>query len=290
MFFLEAVHEKYEKLSLVQKRIADYIIKNPEKVCFCSLKELANAAEVTEVTVLRFVKNVGFRSFVEMKQNMRDHMRTRFLGWGSVNPALDHAGPDMDKESMLDQFAANEIRVLENTYANTSMDQIEKAVAILKNANMVYVVGHELVSGVSSYLTRRLLTIGIKAVDLGNVSRAIYIDHMSYLGPGDMVVIFSTPGHFQFIVNTVHFLKEKGVPHIVLTDKAESPVAETADVVFTFDNKDLFFYNSILALFSLSNLLVYFLAMDDPKEINKLRSSLAKTTEEIGGISTMYKI
>ena len=37
MFFLEEVHEKYDKLSPVQKRIADFIMKNPEKVCFCSL-------------------------------------------------------------------------------------------------------------------------------------------------------------------------------------------------------------------------------------------------------------
>ena len=54
MSFLEAVNEKYGELSPVQKRIADYMYKYPDEVCFYSLREMANALGVTEVTVLRF--------------------------------------------------------------------------------------------------------------------------------------------------------------------------------------------------------------------------------------------
>lgn len=285
MFFLEEVHEKYDKFSPVQKRIADFIMKNPEKVCFCSLKELAAYVGVTEVTILRFVKNVGSCSFVQMKQNMREHMQTRFLGWGTANTDSEGERTDAEQELLLKKFIANEIGILENTYRTISTNRIAKAVSILKKAKVVYVVGHELASQASSYLARRLLTIGIKAIDLGCVSHAIYIDHMNYLGPDDAVIILSIPGHFQFVVNTVHFLAKKKVPHIVITDSEEAPVAEKADAVLTFDNTDLFFYNSILGMFSVANMLTYCTAMENPKETNLLRTSLSETTEEIGGIS-----
>ena len=56
MDILEAVTERYETLSPAQKRIADYIFKYPDEVCFYSLKEMSEALGVTEVTILRFAK------------------------------------------------------------------------------------------------------------------------------------------------------------------------------------------------------------------------------------------
>ncbi len=41
MGILEEVNASYEKLSLVQKRIADFIFKYPDQVCFLPLKELS---------------------------------------------------------------------------------------------------------------------------------------------------------------------------------------------------------------------------------------------------------
>ena len=41
MGIFEEVRERYEGLSPVQKRIADYIFKYPDQVCFYSLKELS---------------------------------------------------------------------------------------------------------------------------------------------------------------------------------------------------------------------------------------------------------
>lgn len=66
--FLEAVNEKYGELSPVQKRIADYMYKYPDEACFYSLREMANALGVTEVTVLRFARKLGFDSYVDMKR------------------------------------------------------------------------------------------------------------------------------------------------------------------------------------------------------------------------------
>ncbi|MBQ2105618.1 MAG: MurR/RpiR family transcriptional regulator, partial [Lachnospiraceae bacterium] len=68
MNFLEEIRGKYDTLSTVQKRIADYLFTYPEEVCFQSLKEVSESLGVTEVTVLRFAKKVGVGSFVELKK------------------------------------------------------------------------------------------------------------------------------------------------------------------------------------------------------------------------------
>ena len=70
MGIFEEVRERYEGLSPVQKRIADYIFKYPDQVCFYSLKELSESLGGTEVTVLRFVRKIGLVSLVELKQSL----------------------------------------------------------------------------------------------------------------------------------------------------------------------------------------------------------------------------
>ncbi|MBQ2404896.1 MAG: MurR/RpiR family transcriptional regulator, partial [Lachnospiraceae bacterium] len=77
MNFLEEIRGKYDTLSTVQKRIADYLFTYPEEVCFQSLKEVSESFGVTEVTVLRFAKKVGVGSFVELKKRMKEYLQSR---------------------------------------------------------------------------------------------------------------------------------------------------------------------------------------------------------------------
>lgn len=292
MSFLEEINGKYGQLSPVQKRIADYIFTYPEEVCFNSLKELSQALGVTEVTILRFVKKVGLTSFVEMKKKLKDYLQTRFSqdetqGYPAGRSGVK-MGQDLDKEEMYRNFVENEIRVLKSTYMQNGIERVLNAVSIIKGASSVYVVGNELGTSLASYLTRRLLTIGIRAVDLAQESRAIYNNYMTHVGPEDAVIIFSNPGYAKHLVNTSKYLNKKRVPQIVITDREASPVAEYATEILLCDNHDLYFYNSVLGFFSIASLLTYFTAMNDPEETARLRGRLSETREAIGSI-TMVK-
>lgn len=181
----------------------------------------------------------------------------------------------------------NEINVLKKTYSSFPLNRVQEAVSIIRGANMVYVVGHELTTGISSYLTRRLLTIGVKAVDLGNVSRAIYNDYMCHIGPEDAVILFSVPGYAKHLVNTTKFLEKNRVPQIVVTDKTEAPPAASATIVLTCNNHDMFFYNSVLGFMSICNLLAYFTAAENMEQTNRMRGRLSEVREAIGTPAVM---
>ena len=162
------------------------------------------------------------------------------------------------------------------------------AVSLIRQAGTVYAIGYELAAVGTAYLTRRLMTIGIRVEDLGSQSRALYIDHLIHAGPEDVAVIFSNPGYAKHVVNTVKYLNEKRVPQIVITDKISSPVAAYATVVLTYDNHDLYYYNSVLGFFSLTNLIAYFTAVGSPEDTTRLRNQILEARESIGTIS-MYK-
>lgn len=293
MNILEEVNARYETLSPVQKRIADFIFKYPDEVCFYSLKDLAQSLGVTEVTILRFTKKIGLGSFVEMKKLLREHLQSSLAHGDTLNRVADHIGKTVveneDKEDLFKRFAGNELSVIQNTYRQVRLENVLEAVSIIKQSQIVYVIGNELISGVSSYLARRLLTIGIKVIDLSLSTRAIYNDCISHVGPEDSVIIFSLPGYAKHLVNTSRYMEKKRVPQIVITDKETAPVALHGTTVLTCDNKDLFFYNSVLGFLSVSSLLVYFTALDDPEETNRLRGRLSEAREAVGSIAMVQK-
>ncbi len=291
MDFLEEMREQYDTLSTVQKRIADYLFTYPEEVCFQSLKEVSEALGVTEVTVLRFAKKVGVGSFVELKRRMKEYLHSRLdmeklplRMPGRVGISMED---NEDKEVLYKKFIDNEVSVIKSTFSKNPLERILNAVSLIKQARTVYVVGNEIGTSAASYLTRRLLTIGVKAMDLSAVTRAIYNNYMTHASSEDVVIIFSNPGYAKFLVNTTKYLEKKSVPQIVITDKETSPVASSATEVLVCDNRDLYFYNSVLGFYSISNALAYFTAMHDLEETTRMRMSLSETREAIGYVGTV---
>lgn len=285
MDILEEVNARYETLSQVQKRIADYIFVYPDEVCFCSLKALSASLGVTEVTILRFVKKIGLSSFVELKSCLRDYIQNRLNYGGAVSRVSDRVGKDMyeeqDKEKMFQDFIANEQEVIRKTYDQISTKEVLEAVSLIKQAQMVYVTGGDLVKPVSAYMARRLLTIGIRSFDLGAMSTANFNAYVSGISPEDVVILFTLPGYTRQLINTAKFLRKNRVPIILITDKMTAPAAAYATTVLLCDNRDLFFYNSPLGAFSVASLLAYFTAMENPEETNRLRGRISEVREAV---------
>ena len=147
--------------------------------------------------------------------------------------------------------------VIAKTFEQVSLKDILSAVAIIRQSRKIYVVGSELVTGLCAYTTRRLLTLGLEALDLSNLSRALYNNYLAHATPEDCAIIFSAPGYAKHIVNTARYLDKKKIPQIAITDQRTSPIASYGTTIFTCNNHDLFFYNSVMGYMSVANALIY---------------------------------
>lgn len=290
MDILDEVSGKYGTMSAVQKRIADYVFTYPDEVCFLSLKDFSETLGVTEVTILRFIKKIGFSGYVDFKKCLKDHLRVRlsngdFKEHGAF-PGNGSEGGGMNKNDLFQTFANNEYQVLKSTYSQVSLEQVLEASSILKQARVVYVVGSELTTPISQYMMRRLSTLGLHVHDLGAMTKALYGNFISHIGPEDAVVMFSIPGYMKHLVNTAKYLAKRQVPQILITDKMSAPQAAHATVVLTCDNHDLFFFNNVLGMFSLSSMLVHFVAVYDPEDTNRLRLQLSEARNALAAVVT----
>lgn len=63
----ELITKNYSTLTKGQKKVATYILRNPEEVAFLTSKKLGKNAGVSEATVIRLANALGISGFSEIQ-------------------------------------------------------------------------------------------------------------------------------------------------------------------------------------------------------------------------------
>ena len=61
------ITEMYDKIFQAEKKVADFILKNPELAVNANVSELANYSGVSDATVIRLCKHLGYQGYYQMK-------------------------------------------------------------------------------------------------------------------------------------------------------------------------------------------------------------------------------
>lgn len=117
MNIMTEIKELLPELTKIQVRIANYILDNPDEICFSSLKKLAEEIGVTETTIINFCKKTKCQSYAGIKTAMRDYLQDRLL-WNSKLESTS-AAYDADDE-MVEKLKQNQKEILESSIENLS--------------------------------------------------------------------------------------------------------------------------------------------------------------------------
>ncbi|MBN2253686.1 MAG: MurR/RpiR family transcriptional regulator, partial [Kosmotogaceae bacterium] len=77
MKILDRVREVYPSLSKSQRLIADSILENWENTAFVSPRELGERLGVSETTVIRFAKTLGYSGFSELREHSQNLIKEK---------------------------------------------------------------------------------------------------------------------------------------------------------------------------------------------------------------------
>ena len=74
MDVIQTIRDKYPGMTKKQKDIADFMLADPERMSFITLKELSTAVHVSEMTVLNACSYLGYANFNELKYEFRKYL------------------------------------------------------------------------------------------------------------------------------------------------------------------------------------------------------------------------
>ena len=266
----DEIRRRYDTLSKRLKQVARYILDNSNSVAFDTVASIAQQADVPPSTLIRFANAFGFSGFNEMKQMFKQHLMEETANYTERarlfrQTTTDDATPPETPTEILNMLTMVNTQALQQLAMQTSGDDLQRAVALLAEAENIYVIGLRRSFSVASYLTYALRHLDRKAFLIDGLG-GMFTEQLSLVGPKDVVVAVSFSPYAREVVELVELGAQRKARQIAITDSQVSPLAAFSDVCFVVREAQVDGFRSQVASLCLAQTLAVSLALNSSKD------------------------
>lgn len=217
-----------------EKKIGDYIVRNPKKVVDMTVGELAKECGVSEASVSRFCKRIELKGFHHLKISLaRELVDAKDDGEISGHISVD------DMEGSLRGILSNKMEELRQTVAMIDREELKKILNVINNADTVLMaaVGNTIPVAMDG-------AYKLNQIDIRAMSTPIWETELGYsynLTDKDVVVAISNSGESTGVIQILEAAKSRGAVAISITNNARSSVAELSTYHITTATREKLF-------------------------------------------------
>ncbi|SDX54615.1 MurR/RpiR family transcriptional regulator [Litoreibacter albidus] len=231
---LETIVRLRDTLRKSDSRVAEVVLEKPEDVVSMTLAQLANAAEVSEPTVIRFCAAVGCDGFRDLRVKLARSMAFARSTSHTAITEDDDLGAVMTK--IFDYNLSN------LNWAQSKLDEraVCAAVDVLAGARRIEFFGFG-ASGIVARDAQQKFPLFAAPCGAPADAHQMYMT-AEMLGAGDVAVGISNTGHTHEIVTALEVARSNGAATIGITGQ-HGPMLDHCDValvVETLENTDLY--------------------------------------------------
>ena len=218
------------ELSKSEAVVADYVSNHPEEVINLSVSALADLCGVSEPTIIRACRNMGYSGYQALKVALIQ----------GQSATIAYAGEEVtESDSMQDTitkvFGAAEDAVA-LTRNNLNVRDMERAAEALLGAKRIYIFGVGGSSAVASDVQHKFSRLGFNVTAYADLNLQAIV--AAYAGKDDVVFAISHSGSSKVVVDNTNIAKSNGATVISLSSTGKSPLTEIADIsLFTDANE-----------------------------------------------------
>ncbi|WP_249869035.1 MurR/RpiR family transcriptional regulator [Oceanobacillus saliphilus] len=221
---LARINEQINQFSKTEKKISTYILNHAELIPNMTTKELANKADVSEASVIRFPKKIGIGSFKTFKIVLAQELAVKeeYITDFSILQKKDSPYEMFQKVVHVNKNA------IESTMESVDKKELEEAVTALKNARKIvfYGVGGSAIAAMDALYKFTKLGFQVEF----NLDFHYMLSRVPHLNSEDVFVAISMSGRTKDILDLAKLSQEKGAKVIAITNMNKSPLYKKADI------------------------------------------------------------
>lgn len=187
------IEEKYGDMRSSEKQAADYVLAHMDKVRELSLEKLAANSGVSQPTIVRMTKALGFKGYKEFRYAVVEQLAGSRKEDSRANPMYGYNLSRKDRlEDIPGKVAVTSQMMMEETLKNLSSEVFKKVIGALKNARIIDIYSVENSNAVASDLLTKLLYLGLSCrhfddyyhqkISAGNLTSQDVAVGISYFG------------------------------------------------------------------------------------------------------------
>lgn len=216
---LEVIREQYDQIFSAEKKVADFILENPQKAVECNVSELAKYSKVSDATVVRMCHHIGYTGYYQFRITLaKDLGKQQYRSVGLID-SKDTV------EAMFGEFAKAMLVI----GRRIDLEVMRGCVELLKTCKQAHIMAVGNTSPLALYMGFRLGRLGIKSTY--NIAPEYFLNHVNLADEGDILIAITQSGVSKQVIQGMELGKEKGLKMIAITASSHSPVSDLADYV-----------------------------------------------------------
>lgn len=216
------IRNRIPELSRAESAVAMYIADNPAEVINLSVSALAECCGVSDPTVVRACRNLGYSGYQALKIALIQ----------SMSSATPLSGEDVTAEDDMSAAirkvfgAASDAVTL--TRENLDPARMEQAAEALLRARRIYIFGVGGSAAVAADVQHKFLRLGLDAQALSDLN--LQAISAAFVTKDDVVFAISHSGSSKAVVDNTKLAAQNGATVISLSSMGKSPLTELADI------------------------------------------------------------
>ena len=227
---LRLINIKIAYLNPALRRIAEYILENPNQCKSITNKELAAACNVAESTVTRFVKEIGLESYQELKIGIAESLTMNDPSTSAAEDkyVYEDITQNDTQEMILEKVLYRTVQTMTETKQRLNLEELNKAVEAIEQANVICFssMGSSKAAAISGVM--RFTRAGKKCILFED--KSIQLISAAITGPGDVMIGISNSGRSRDVVDSMRLAQARGARTIGITSFADSPLTKYSDI------------------------------------------------------------
>lgn len=213
------IQSTYNQLTRTEKKVADYVLQNKNKVLYMSITDLADACKVGDASVYRFCRTLGLDGYQQFKMKLSISLPEHEL--------LDEEDEEKE-ESTASRIMESHMNAIRESYLLLSPEKLDRLVEMIDESEKVYFfgIGDSLLTAEEA--RNKFLRITSKVVCLTD-------PHMQSMAASmaterDLIVIISYSGSTKDNIHVAKIAKRAGAKIACITHYKKSPLTAYSDV------------------------------------------------------------
>lgn len=205
-----------------ERKIAEYILQNPESAIFSTASELAKHSKTSSAAVIRLCKSLGLKGFQELKIRISGDLQR------PIEERYRDIEPNESQEAIFQKMTNNSIQSLRETVEILSLEEIKKATDTIINARNIHFFGVGASNIIAQDAQLKFLRINKQATSFTDMHVAAML--IANANEEDVVVGISFSGETLEVARILDLANKQGANTISLTRYGTSPVSEKAKI------------------------------------------------------------
>ena len=214
-------------LTPAEDRVATVVLEDARRASDLTITALAQAADTSETTVLRFCKRLGLRGYPQL--------RLALAAESALPREQRMSGSDISATDTIDDIIAKVASVdssaVEETAQQLNRDALLASVGAIAEASRVDIYGIGASAIVGADLQQKLHRIGV--VSFAWNDPHIALTSATLLAKKDVAIAISHSGATSETIESLAAARARGATTVAVTNFPLSPLATAADIVLT---------------------------------------------------------